>query len=274
MLKEGDRVILDGKKVLSKSPETRSREGRSQVEQKSALVLDVLPPALGVSTRSVAQLIYVDDIRLADLQRVLLDDGLMAEFREEGALLIDGVVVVQKGGVGGVIIQDGGGGMLRRAAQNGKGFCGKLEGGYLKASQWFLEFVSGHHRRSGISANSVILDGKKVKLPKSPGAESKEGGSEVEQKSYLVLDELPCALAVSIRSVAQPIHVDDIKLVDLRRVLLDDGLTAKFRGEETLLIDGVIVVRRGGGVGSVIIEDGGGAMLRRAARNSRAFCRS
>ena len=57
---------------------------------------------------------------------------------------------------------------------------------------------------SDITADTVILDGKKTKLLKSPEAESKEGGSQVEQKSSLVLDELPCGLAALTRSVAQP----------------------------------------------------------------------
>jgi len=92
-------------------------------------------------------------------------------------------------------------------------------------------------------------NGKKVKLSKSLEAEPKEGGSQVEQKSSLVLDVLPPALAAPTRSVAQPIHVRDIRLGDLRRVLLDDGLGVEFRGEGTLLIDRVVVVRKGG-VGS------------------------
>ena len=76
-------------------------------------------------------------------------------------------------------------------------------------------------------------------------------------------------MAASTRSVAQPIHVSDIILADLRRVLLDGGLTAEFPGERILLTDGVAMVRNGG-VGSVIIEDGGGGMLRGAARNGKA----
>ncbi|KAI5793220.1 beta-lactamase-like protein [Geopyxis carbonaria] len=82
-------------------------------------------------------------------------------------------------------------------------------------------------------------------LSKSTGG---EGG--------LVLDTLPPALAAATRSVAQPIHVGDIRLADLRRVLQADGHTAEFRGEGTLLVDGVVVVRKTG-VGSVSIEDGG-----------------
>lgn len=94
-------------------------EGEGE-RKKDNLVLDILPPALAAATRSVAQPIHVGDIRLADLRRVLLDDGLTAEFRGEGTLLIDGVVAVRKGGVGNVIIEDGGGGMLRRG-KGGKG---------------------------------------------------------------------------------------------------------------------------------------------------------
>ena len=90
---------------------------------------------------------------------------------------------------------------------------------------------------------------------------SEEGGSQVKQKSSLVFDELPCALATLSKSVAEPIHVDHIRLVDLRRVLLEDGLTTKFQDEEGLLTDGLFVVRKGR-VGIVIIEDGGGGMLR------------
>jgi len=76
------------------------------------LVLDVLPPALAAATRSVAQPIHVGDIRLADLRKVLHDDGHTAEFKGEGTLLVDGVVVVRKTGVGNISVEDGGGGFL------------------------------------------------------------------------------------------------------------------------------------------------------------------
>ncbi|KAL7274452.1 hypothetical protein RUND412_002645 [Rhizina undulata] len=80
----------------------------------------------------------------------------------------------------------------------------------------------------------------------------------------LLLDVLPPALAAATRSVAQPIHVGDIRLADLRRVLQLEGHAAEFRGEGILLIDGVVAVRKGG-VGNVIIEDGGGGLLGRGA---------
>lgn len=71
-------------------------------------VLDLLPPALAAATRTHAPPIHVGDIRLADLRRVLLAEGHVAEFRGEGTLLVDHTVVVRKTGVGNVTVEDGG----------------------------------------------------------------------------------------------------------------------------------------------------------------------
>ncbi|KAG0634531.1 hypothetical protein HOY80DRAFT_1098277 [Tuber brumale] len=57
---------------LSKSPEAEAKEGGSQAEQKNALILNVLSPALASSSRSVARPIHAGDIRLADLWQGLL----------------------------------------------------------------------------------------------------------------------------------------------------------------------------------------------------------
>ncbi|KAA8909573.1 beta-lactamase-like protein [Sphaerosporella brunnea] len=93
---------------------------------------------------------------------------------------------------------------------------------------------------------------KKQKLLTSEG----ESSGTIESKK-LVLDTLPPALAAATRSFTQPIHVGDIRLADLRRVMQDEGHTAEFKGEGTLLVDGFVVVRKTG-VGSVAVEDGGG----------------
>ncbi|KAL2163446.1 hypothetical protein VTH06DRAFT_5503 [Thermothelomyces fergusii] len=58
------------------------------------------------------------------------------------------------------------------------------------------------------------------------------------------LDVLPPALASAARSAAQPLHVGDLRLADLRRAMLAGGHKAEFRGEGTLLIDGVVAVRK------------------------------
>lgn len=79
------------------------------------------------------------------------------------------------------------------------------------------------------------------------------------------LDVLPTNLASAVRSVAQPLHVGDLRLADLRRVMQSLGHTAEFRGEGTLLIDGSVAVRKSG-TGRIEVEsiglpiDGGPAV--------------
>ncbi|KAK3305771.1 beta-lactamase-like protein [Chaetomium strumarium] len=58
------------------------------------------------------------------------------------------------------------------------------------------------------------------------------------------LDVLPPTLASAVRSAAQPLHVGDLRLADLRRAMLSAGHRAEFRGEGTLLIDGTVAVRK------------------------------
>ncbi|KAL2151313.1 hypothetical protein VTH82DRAFT_6411 [Thermothelomyces myriococcoides] len=58
------------------------------------------------------------------------------------------------------------------------------------------------------------------------------------------LDVLPPALASAVRSAAQPLHVGDLRLADLRRAMLASGHKAEFRGEGTLLIDDIVAVRK------------------------------
>jgi cleavage and polyadenylation specificity factor subunit 2 len=68
-------------------------------------MLDVLPPSLAASTRTVSQAIHVGDLRLADLRRVIAMDGHIAEFRGEGTLLVDGMVAVKKLSSGKIIVE-------------------------------------------------------------------------------------------------------------------------------------------------------------------------
>ncbi|KAK4691794.1 cleavage and polyadenylation specificity factor subunit 2, partial [Lecanoromycetidae sp. Uapishka_2] len=70
------------------------------------------------------------------------------------------------------------------------------------------------------------------------------------------LDVLPPNMIAATRSVAQPLHVGDLRLADLRKVLQSSGHTAEFRGEGTLLIDGLVAVRKSG-TGRIEVESGG-----------------
>ncbi len=70
------------------------------------------------------------------------------------------------------------------------------------------------------------------------------------------LDVLPASLVAATRSVAQPLHVGDLRLADLRKILQSTGHTADFRGEGTLLVDGLVAVRKSG-TGKIEVEGGG-----------------
>ncbi|KAI0835983.1 beta-lactamase-like protein [Hypoxylon sp. FL0890] len=76
--------------------------------------------------------------------------------------------------------------------------------------------------------------------------ESDEQPSEAKAETTVepVLDVLPTNMASATRSVAQPLHVGDLRLADLRKAMQQSGHTAEFRGEGTLLIDGSVVVRK------------------------------
>ena len=69
---------------------------------------------------------------------------------------------------------------------------------------------------------------------------NKDANSSVDP----TLDVVPSNLASATRSVAQPLHVGDLRLADLRRAMQQRGHTAEFRGEGTLLVDGSVVVRK------------------------------
>lgn len=84
-----------------------------------------------------------------------------------------------------------------------------------------------------------------------------------------VLDVLPANLAAATRSVAQPLHVGELKLADLRKILQSTGHTAEFRGEGTLLIDGLVTVRKSA-TGRVEVESTGLDMSDLRTRNMEA----
>ena len=81
-----------------------------------------------------------------------------------------------------------------------------------------------------------------------------------------VLDVVPANLTVSHRSVTQPLHVGDLRLADLKRSLQAAGHTAEFRGEGTLLVDGLVSVRK---LGSGRIEVEGVSLAMSAATSDR-----
>lgn len=70
---------------------------------------------------------------------------------------------------------------------------------------------------------------------------------------YPMLDTLPANMAAGTRSMTRPLHVGDLRLADLRKLMQGAGHKAEFRGEGTLLIDGMVAVRKSG-TGKIEIE--------------------
>jgi cleavage and polyadenylation specificity factor subunit 2 len=71
-----------------------------------------------------------------------------------------------------------------------------------------------------------------------------------------ILDVVPTSMASATRSVAQPLHVGDLRLADLRKILQSSGHTAEFRGEGTLFVDSSVAVRKTG-TGRIEVESSG-----------------
>ena len=74
-----------------------------------------------------------------------------------------------------------------------------------------------------------------------------------------ILDVIPANMTTSARSVAQPFHVGDLRLADLRKIMQSSGMTAEFRGEGTLVINGTVAVRKTG-TGKIEIDGGAYSM--------------
>ncbi|TAQ85364.1 hypothetical protein B7494_g6300 [Chlorociboria aeruginascens] len=123
--------------------------------------------------------------------------------------------------------------------QNVKGLgivtlTGRLEAGHLEMNDW-KEPESSNKKRK-------ILD------------DSTEKADEVMHPTEIpILDVLPSNMASATRSVAQPLHVGDLRLADLRKIMQSSGHTAEFRGEGTLLIDSSVIVRKTG-TGRIEVE--------------------
>lgn len=104
------------------------------------------------------------------------------------------------------------------------------------------------------------LNGKKMKMLKEDAASSavtpttdNAVKSMEKSDSFPLLDTLPANMAAGTRSMARPLHVGDLRLADLRKLMQAAGHTAEFRGEGTLLIDKSVAVRKSG-TGRIEVE--------------------
>ena len=98
--------------------------------------------------------------------------------------------------------------------------------------------------------------GKRIKLTQKEENWDVGNAPERTVTATPALNVVPANMAAATRSVAQPLHVGDLRLADLRRLMQASGHSAEFRGEGTLLIDGVVAVRKSG-TGKIELDGGG-----------------
>jgi cleavage and polyadenylation specificity factor subunit 2 len=147
----------------------------------------------------------------------------------------------------------------------------KLTRNLVKRLQWQsvkdigVVTLQGQLRAKMDSLN--LEDDPKAKKQKVDTEIAREATPTPTSKTLPVLDILPPALAAATRSVTQPIHVGDMRLAELRRLMNMAGHNAEFRGEGTLLVDGMIAVRKLGS-GKIIVE---GTPVNTLTRNTDSF---
>ncbi|EFE41951.1 hypothetical protein TRV_03308 [Trichophyton verrucosum HKI 0517] len=113
------------------------------------------------------------------------------------------------------------------------------------------------------SSQAILLQEEVLEQSKNKGkgeAWKATGPVESQANQYLiknekipVLDILPASLVAATRSVTKPLHVGDLRLSDLRKLMQSSGHSAEFRGEGTLLVDGFVAVRKAG-AGKIEVE--------------------
>ena len=117
--------------------------------------------------------------------------------------------------------------------------------------------LSGRLEPASLAAH---LDGEATHKMIKGESEETTTGTELTDTSAATamptLDVLPSSMASATRSVAQSLHVGDLRLADLRKLMQSSGHTAEFRGEGTLLIDGSVIVRKSG-TGRIEVESTG-----------------
>ncbi|KAF2174015.1 hypothetical protein M409DRAFT_62200 [Zasmidium cellare ATCC 36951] len=102
---------------------------------------------------------------------------------------------------------------------------------------------------------------KKLKLAKKEDVESDGKLATLLAMPVLDLVNTASTAGFTLQRATQPVHVGDLRLADLRRLMQASGHTAEFRGEGTLLIDSTVVVRKSA-TGKIEVEAGAGGLSR------------
>ncbi|CAK1367322.1 Cleavage factor two protein 2 [Cercospora beticola] len=102
---------------------------------------------------------------------------------------------------------------------------------------------------------------KKLKMIKGEAedADSDSKAARPGVPAVPVLDLVQTAASTAHQRATQPVHVGDLKLTDMRKLMLASGHSAEFRGEGTLLIDHTVVIRKSPS-GRIEVEAGPGGL--------------
>ncbi|KAF2106320.1 beta-lactamase-like protein [Lophiotrema nucula] len=130
--------------------------------------------------------------------------------------------------------------------------------------------ITGRLEAASLNEPSEQLDesaaNKKAKLDASTSASAAKDPDKMDTTP--ILDVVPTNIAA--RSTAQPFHVGDLRLADLRKLMQASGMTAEFRGEGTLVINGTVAVRKTG-TGKIEVDGGAYALADPRSADSGTF---
>ncbi|KAF2687973.1 hypothetical protein K458DRAFT_360851 [Lentithecium fluviatile CBS 122367] len=141
-------------------------------------------------------------------------------------------------------------GMVIDASVDTNAWSVKLSREMVRKLQWQkvrglgVVAITGRLAAASLVPSTEPEDGvakKKAKLDNSaPNPTSQENKLDITP----ILDVVPANLSTAVRSAAQPFHVGDLRLADLRKIMQASGMTADFRGEGVLVINGSVAVRK------------------------------
>ncbi|KAF2031048.1 hypothetical protein EK21DRAFT_111290 [Setomelanomma holmii] len=94
--------------------------------------------------------------------------------------------------------------------------------------------------------------------------------SQLDSDSTPVLDVVPANISTAVRSVAQPFHVGDLRLADLRKLMKSNNMEAEFRGEGVLVINGTVAVRKTA-TGQIEVDGGAYGNVERGNNDAVTF---
>ncbi|PSN64297.1 hypothetical protein BS50DRAFT_575746 [Corynespora cassiicola Philippines] len=138
-------------------------------------------------------------------------------------------------------------GMVIDASVDTNAWSVKLSRDMVRKLQWQkvrglgVVAITGRLAAASLEPVAKEEDGGSKKKTKVEGAEEDK---ETNMDSTPILDVVPTNMARAVRSVAQPFHVGDLRLADLRKIMQASGMTAEFRGEGILVINGTVAVRK------------------------------